>query len=138
MISKKCNYALRAVLALARNAGGRPMTIQQIADAESIPARFLEAILRDLKQAGLTESVRGKDGGYRLHQAPRDISVGEVVRAIEGPWFAEIESEDRDVFTAVWEAADAALSGILDDNDFHTLIAEQDALRRSEVIDYSI
>lgn len=138
MISKKCNYALRAVLALARNAGGRPMTIQQIADAESIPARFLEAILRDLKQAGLTESVRGKDGGYHLHHTPKAISVGDVVRAVEGPWFAEAVKGERDVFAAVWEEADAALSRVLDTKDFPTLIAEQDALRRSEVIDYSI
>jgi len=138
MISKKCNYALRAVLALARNTGGRPMTIQQIADAEDIPARFLEGILRDLKQSGLTDSVRGKDGGYRLSRSPADLTIGDVVRAVEGPWFAPSEPDDGDVFTPVWEQADAALENVLDQKNFKTLVAEQDALRRAGAINYSI
>ena len=69
MISNKCNYALRALLELAKRDGGGPATIVDIAQAQSIPARFLEAILRQLKQAGLTESVRGK-GAIACRRAP--------------------------------------------------------------------
>ncbi|MGA0334131.1 MAG: RrF2 family transcriptional regulator [Kiritimatiellia bacterium] len=138
MISKKCTYALKAVLALARNHGGAPMTIQQIARNEDIPSRFLEAILRDLKQSGLTDSVRGKDGGYRLTQLPKDISIGQVVRAVEGPWFPQAESETRDVFLSVWEEADRTLREVLDHKDFQSLIAEQDLLRGGGTLHYSI
>ncbi len=138
MISKKCLYALKAVLALARDGMGRPMTIQQIADAESIPARFLEAILRDLKQSGLTESVRGKDGGYRLSRAPRELSAGEVIRAVEGPWLAPPPDAGSDVFTSLWEEASEAVSRIVDPCDFQTLV-RRDSLRRSaHVPDYTI
>ena len=78
MISKKCEYALRAVLALSRQAGNSPMTIHQMAQAQDIPERFLEAILRDLKQSGLTESIRGKDGGYKLTKSPSHIPFGSI------------------------------------------------------------
>lgn len=138
MISKKCIYALKAVLALARNTGGAPMTIHDIAKAEDIPPRFLEAILRDLKQSGLTDSIRGKDGGYRLTLPPHEISIGRVVRAVEGAWFPAAESSERDVFTSVWAQADQALCDLLDQKNFQTLVVEQDALRGDKVINYSI
>jgi len=138
MISKKCTYALKAVLSLARNHGGAPMTIHQIAKAEDIPPRFLEAILRDLKQNGLTDSIRGKDGGYRLALSPKNITIGQVVRAVEGPWFPSEGSTKRDVFLAVWEEAEHTLRGILDQKDFQTLIAEQDTLRGGGSLNYSI
>jgi len=138
MISKKCMYALKAVLALARNTGGKPMTIHQIAEAEQIPARFLEAILRDLKQNGLTDSVRGKDGGYLLAVPPRDISVGQIVRLMDGPWFLPPEHETVNVFDAVWEEARTKLASVLNTRNFQTLVAEQEDLRRSDVINYTI
>lgn len=136
MISKKCTYALKAVLALARREGAGPMTIQQIADAQDIPPRFLEAILRDLKQNGFTESIRGKEGGYVLIRPARDISVGEVIECVEGPWYTP--SETTDVFTTVWKEADQALSSVLRNTRFHTLLQREDDMRRSLVPDYSI
>lgn len=138
MISKKCTYALKAVLALARNTGGAPMTIHQIAKAEDIPPRFLEAILRDLKQNGLTDSLRGKDGGYRLTLLPQDISIGQVVRAVEGAWFPHSDTPKRDVFQAIWHDAEAALRQVLDQKDFRSLLADQDALRGGGTLNYSI
>ncbi len=138
MISKKCTYALRAVLALARNHGGAPLTIHQIAKAEEIPPRFLEAILRDLKQNGLTDSIRGKDGGYRLSVPPADLSIGEVVRVVEGPWFPTDEDKNPDVFQKVWQEADSTLKNVLDQKDFQTLVSEQDALRADNILNYSI
>jgi Rrf2 family protein len=114
------------------------MTIHDIAKAEDIPPRFLEANLRDLKQSGLTDSIRGKDGGYRLTLPPHEISIGHVVRAVEGPWFPASESSERDVFTSVWDQADQALTDLLDQKNFQILVAEQDALRGDKVINYSI
>jgi Rrf2 family cysteine metabolism transcriptional repressor len=138
MISKKCEYALRAVLALSRQAGSRPMTIHQIAQAESIPERFLEAILRDLKQSGLTESIRGKDGGYKLTRAPADITAGDVVRAVDGRWLQEEGLDETDVFTSLWRGADQALFTILDAQDFQTLVSKQDALTGTGIHNYTI
>lgn len=138
MISKKCMYALKAVLALARNTGGKPMTIHQIADAESIPPRFLEAILRDLKQNGLTDSVRGKDGGYLLALPPARITMGHIIRLMEGAWFSSAGEEGPDVFSPVWKEAEASLTQVFDQKDFQTLVAEYEDLRRATTIDYTI
>jgi len=138
MISKKCEYALRAVLALSRQAGNAPMTIHQIAKAQDIPERFLEAILRDLKQSGLTESIRGKDGGYKLTQPPAEITPGDVVRAVDGRWLQEEGLDESNVFTSLWREADQALFDILDGHHFQTLVSKQDALTSTTIHNYTI
>lgn len=138
MISKKCEYALRAVLALSRQAGSRPMTIHQIATAQTIPERFLEAILRDLKQAGLTESIRGKDGGYKLTRDPSALTPGDVVRAVDGRWLQEEGLDEQNVFTPLWQDADSALFQVLDGIDFQTLHSQQESLRGSGIHNYTI
>lgn len=114
------------------------MTIHHIAEAENIPPRFLEAILRDLKQNGLTDSIRGKDGGYLLTQPPHQITVGRVVRCVEGPWFPQTDENKADVFQSVWVDAEAACRNILDQKDFQTLLADQDTLRGGGTLNYSI
>lgn len=136
MISKKCLYALKAVLALARHQGAGPMTIQQIADAQEIPARFLEAILRDLKQNGFTESIRGKEGGYVLARPAHEIRMGEIIHSLEGPWYAP--GAESDVFSTVWEQADRALSDVVNQIDFQTLLRREDELRFAHTPEYSI
>ena len=85
MLSQRTRYALRSLIMLATNANGGPQQIAAIAEAQSVPRKFLELILLDLKRAGLVESARGRTGGYRLARAPRDISFGEVIRYLEGP-----------------------------------------------------
>jgi Rrf2 family protein len=85
MISQKAKYAFKALFALARaeDDGGRQ--IQEIALAEKIPRNFLEHILLDLKRHGLVSSRRGKNGGYRLLKQPAAITVGQVLRIVDGP-----------------------------------------------------
>ncbi|KAA5604249.1 Rrf2 family transcriptional regulator [Roseospira marina] len=85
MISQKAKYALRALLALAEAGVGQSMQISDIADGQRIPRKFLEQILLDLKHRGLLSSRRGKNGGYALLRAPDLITVGEVLRLIDGP-----------------------------------------------------
>ena len=85
MISQKSKYALRALLALARVAPGETMRIAAIAARETIPKKFLEQILLELKRAGLVASRRGKHGGYLLLRRPEEIVFGEVLRLMEGP-----------------------------------------------------
>jgi Rrf2 family protein len=85
VISQKAKYALRALLALARAPYGSSVSIGQIADEQSIPKKFLEQILLELKMHGLVESRRGKAGGYSLFRPSDMISFGDVLRIVDGP-----------------------------------------------------
>lgn len=85
MISQRAKYALRALVALAREPEGEAVFIGDIAEAQSIPKKFLEQILLDLKRDGLLVSRRGKAGGYALLKRPEEITFGQVLRLIDGP-----------------------------------------------------
>jgi Rrf2 family protein len=79
----KADYAVRAAIELA--AAGDLLTAEQIAQAQEIPVNFLENILRDLRRAGIVESRRGQAGGYVLARPADEVSVADVIRAVEGP-----------------------------------------------------
>jgi Rrf2 family protein len=83
-VSAKVDYALRACAHLAA-AGQGPVKGDRIAQAQEIPLKFLENILLDLKHAGLVQSQRGAEGGYWLAQPPDQITLADVIRAVEGP-----------------------------------------------------
>ena len=83
-LSAKADYALRASVELAV-AGDGPLKAEAVARAQEIPLRFLEHILLDLKHAGLVSSQRGADGGYWLARPPEEITLADVIRAVEGP-----------------------------------------------------
>jgi len=83
-ISARADYALRAAAELAA-AGGGPVKGDALASAQSIPPKFLENILADLRHARLVRSQRGADGGYWLAQPAEDITLADVIRAVEGP-----------------------------------------------------
>jgi len=83
-VSAKADYALRAVIELAA-AGDGPIKGERIAQAQEIPLKFLENILGDLRHAGIVRSQRGVEGGYWLARPAEEISVADVVRAVEGP-----------------------------------------------------
>jgi Rrf2 family transcriptional regulator, cysteine metabolism repressor len=84
-ITRRTDYATRAVLALAIADDGRPRKIHDIAEATSTPVNVLEQLLPQLRSAGLVRSERGPSGGYRLNHPPGDITLGKVVRLIQGP-----------------------------------------------------
>ena|SRR5579883_73211 len=84
-LSKKTQYTLRALYSLARAYGQGPVLIAKLAREESIPQDFLENILLLLKRHGLVESKKGKGGGYALTTPPERVTVGMVIRTIEGP-----------------------------------------------------
>jgi Rrf2 family protein len=83
-ISAKEDYAIRAALELASTAPGN-VTRDRIAEAQAIPAAFLENILLELKRAGIVEAQRGADGGFRLGRPAAEIAVAQVIRAVSGP-----------------------------------------------------
>lgn len=139
MISNKCIYALKAMLELAIREGNHPVTIGDIAEARDIPERFLEAIMRQLKQAELADSVRGKEGGYRLGMAANKISVGQVIKLFEGPLFATNGNHrGADVFQGVWKDADAALAHVLEKTTFAELADREKNQRLAGATSYSI
>ena len=83
-VSAKVDYALRAMAELAAAPGG-PVTKERLAQAQEIPPKFLESILLELRHAGLVASQRGAEGGYWLGRPAEEISLADVIRAVEGP-----------------------------------------------------
>src|SRR5580692_11026442 len=84
-LSKRTQYSLRALYALTRKYGEGPVLITSLAQDEAIPKKFLEQILLSLKSVGFVASKKGKGGGYVLAQPPDKITIGSVIRAVEGP-----------------------------------------------------
>ena len=85
MLTRKGKYGLKAIVVLAREHGRGPVLIGDLAEVEAIPKKFLENILLGLKHRGLLHSRKGPHGGYQLARTPRQISVGEIIRALDGP-----------------------------------------------------
>lgn len=84
MISKKTKYAINALVFLARRQEEGPVLISEIAEAEHIPQKFLEAILLDLKKAGILGSKKGRGGGYYLLKSPKEVNMTQVMRLFDG------------------------------------------------------
>jgi Rrf2 family protein len=84
-ISAKADYAVRAVVELAAAEGDKPVKAERVATAQEIPLNFLENILGELRHAGIVRSHRGAEGGFRLAKPANDVTVADVIRAVEGP-----------------------------------------------------
>jgi Rrf2 family protein len=84
-ISAKADYAVRAAVELAATPGERPVKAERIATAQEIPLNFLENILGELRHAGIVRSHRGAEGGFRLARAPDQVTIADIIRAVEGP-----------------------------------------------------
>ena len=121
-VSAKVDYAVRAGAELAAAAGDGPVKGDTIAQAQQIPLKFLENILLELKHAGLVQSQRGAEGGYWLAQPPEEISLADVIRAVEGP-IANVRGERPEQveypgaatpLREVWIAVRANLRGVLE------------------------
>lgn len=111
MISKKTKYGLQALLALARTYGDGPVLIADLAENERIPKKFLEAILLQLKNVGILSSRKGKGGGYSLGKSPSEISIGQIVRILDGP-LAPVECVSVTAYRPCTECHDENTCGI--------------------------
>jgi Rrf2 family protein len=126
--SVKSDYACRAVEALAlHHPDTRPMRIEEIARKEAIPSNYLVQILIELKSKGLIQSRRGKAGGYNLAKAPREITVGDVLRAIQGdilemPLLAESRCPEE--IKRAWRRIKTAAEGTADGITFEEICSE--------------
>ncbi|MEZ5398130.1 MAG: Rrf2 family transcriptional regulator [Bryobacteraceae bacterium] len=128
----KGDYALRAVLDLALQREGQPVKIAAIAKRQKIPQKFLELILAGLKQGGFVESKRGADGGYLLARPSGTVTVGEVLRHVEGTRRQRAGRADGP-FGKMWGEVERAVSGILDQTTFAEL-ARQWTERQSKYV----
>lgn len=143
MITKKSKYAIKALIYLAKQEERNPVLIEEISNAEKIPKKFLEAILLDLRKAGILASKKGKGGGYYLLKDAEEINMAEVLRLFDGPialvpcvahkyyepceeCIDEITCPIREVFRIIREQTVATLK----DNTFAELITKEKKLRR--------
>lgn len=139
MISKKTKYAINALVFLAKQPKGEPVQISRIAESEHIPRKFLEAILLDLRNAGMLFSKKGKLGGYYLHMAPHEINIADVMRLFDGA-IALLPCVTHRYYEKCEECKNEALCGIRDvfldvRNETVSILSHatlSDIIRRSE------
>ncbi len=147
-VSQKCQYALRALFELAKRSAHRPTTIGEVAQAQAIPPKFLELILGELRQGGCVESRRGAHGGYLLAVPPTALTVGEVIRLVDGPvgpvrCVAGRKQTDCPLygecaFMGMWKRARDAVAEVYDGTTFQDLIDEELVSRSEYVPSYCI
>ena len=125
-ISVKGEYALQAIFDLATQPGREPVKIAEIARRQQIPQKFLELILASLKQGGFVESRRGAEGGYLLARRPDAITVGEVLRFVEGRQQerSRLRRDAGSPLSDLWQRADDAVNSVLDSATFAQLVRE--------------
>jgi Rrf2 family protein len=122
-VTAKADYAVRAVVELAESSQTSPRKVEDVAQAQGIPVSFLENILTQLRSAGVVRSQRGPEGGYWLAHPAKDVSLAQVIRAVEGPLVGvrgqrpeEIEySGSAEALQQVWIALRANLRKVLDE-----------------------
>lgn len=143
--AQKTVYALRAVYELTRRHGSGPIPIPVVAEAQGIPPRFLENIMLQLKAGGIVESVRGREGGYRLARPPQNVTVGQVLRAMEGDpspvsclggqLQENCPMQQNCVFLSMWERAHAAMLAVYDGTSYADLLSrEKTQSRKNETV----
>ncbi len=121
-VSAKSDYALRALIEMASRADGRAVSAEELGRLQDIPHGFLQAILADLRRAGIVMSQRGQSGGWRMGRAATDVSVADVIRAVDGPLVsvyglrpeAVTYNDTADVLQHVWIAARSSLRDVFE------------------------
>jgi Rrf2 family cysteine metabolism transcriptional repressor len=144
-VSTRGRYALRAMVDLAMHSGEAPVLRQDIAERQDISADYVAQLFRQLRSEGLVEGVKGPGGGYRLAQDAADISVGDVVRAVEGPVAvvhctleddeAPCNRVDHCVAHLMWQQLSEVMTEFLDSVTLQNLCDQARALNREELRD---
>lgn len=147
-VSAKCYYALRAIYALAEHRGPGPMKASEIAERQYIPIKFLEAILSQLKGGGFVNSRRGAEGGYHLARKPDEVTIGQVIRFIDGPVAPvdcvsqtrpkECEYPGHCPFFGFWGRVRQAIADVVDQTTFADMMKENEELGIPYVADWTI
>jgi len=137
-ISVKGEYALQAIFDLATQPAGEPVRIADIARRQKIPQKFLELILAGLKQSGFVESRRGAEGGYLLARGPDSLTVGEVLRSVEGTQPSRNRRKAETPFTDMWRRVDQSISDVIDKTTFAELLRVWSEKQNKFVLNWEI
>lgn len=151
MISKKAKYGLQAVISLAKRKADEPVLIAELAQQERIPKKFLELILLDLKNHGILQSKKGKGGGYFLGRQAERITLGEVIRVLEGP-LAPVSCVSETAYKRCDDCVDEnccgirlvmkdvrdAISNILDKTTFADVVERLHNMKSKDALNYFI
>lgn len=144
-LSTKGRYGARAALELALRYGSGPVMVREIAGSQEISERYLEHILNSLRASGLVRSTRGARGGYELAKPPSDITLGDVVRSLEGPLDIVSCTRDEDcrraavcVTMKVWRDVRDAIEGVLEAVTLEELSTRYRNISSRAVQDYDI
>jgi len=147
-VSQKCQYALRAIFELCKHAGNGPLQTAKISESQEIPLKFLELILGELRRGGFVESRRGVRGGYLVLGRPDHLTVGEIIRFVDGPVGpvrCVTGSQPPDcplhgdcAFMGMWSRAHDAVTEVFDGTSFQDLIDEDRAAGGRHAANYSI
>jgi Rrf2 family protein len=130
-VSARADYALRAAAELATATDGERVKRETLAARQDIPVEFLESVLLDLKHAGIVQSQRGAAGGFRLARPPEEISLADVIRAVDGP-MADVRGDRPETaeyrgaahhLQSIWIALRASLREVLEGTSLHDLVA---------------
>ncbi|MBY9073979.1 Rrf2 family transcriptional regulator [Nocardioides sp. WL0053] len=121
-VSAKSDYALRALIEIAGRGNGSPVSAEELGRLQDIPHGFLQAILADLRRAGVVMSQRGQAGGWRMARDPDTVTVADVIRAVDGPLVsvyglrpeAVSYNESAEVLQHVWIAARSSLRDVFE------------------------
>jgi Rrf2 family protein len=111
MLTRKSKYGLKAMLMLAEEPDRQPVLIADLAERQQLPRKFLEAILLELKRHGLLQSKKGKGGGYFLGRDPSEVTIGQVIRILDGP-LALIPCVSQTAYMKCEECLDEQTCGI--------------------------
>jgi len=147
-VTQKCQYALRALFELAKRQKEGVVRSADIASSQAIPKRFLEVILHQLRQGGFVDSQRGKEGGFFLSRPAERITVGEIIRFIDGPINpvdcqlnkpgGQCDLKGGCVFLSLWDEARTALEQVYDTKTLRDLVDREQRLLASRAPQYVI
>jgi Rrf2 family protein len=137
-LSSRTEYAVRAMAELAQMHGGDPVSLREIAGRQEIPEKYLEQLFRQLRKAGLIKGVRGAQGGYTLTGGPRDVTVGDIMRAVDGPIAVcscasegqgqgDCERKPHCAAHPVWARLQNGIVSILDSTTLYDMLAQTPA-----------
>lgn len=130
-LSTKGQYGVRAMFEISRGYPEHPVAIKQISERQDVSVAYLEQILNTLRKSGLIASVRGPGGGYLLSRSPEEISIGEILRSLDGPValtacqdpLAGCVRADGCVTSLLWKSLGAKIEGFLDQMTLNDLLA---------------
>lgn len=138
-ITSRGEYGVRALFDLALHDGQGPIPLKSIAERQGISDHYLEQLMAAMRKSGLVKSIRGALGGYELAHPPQEITVGQIIRTLEGPILAAAEADspvaddfNRQVVEALWTRTASEINRILDATTLGDLVEEMERLRATQ------